>query len=147
VFAHSQYLALDAYNLGMVVSLFCLAVGLGVVFAATRSIFPSFIAHALINVPMAPLWQGVCLAALLVGASAVWPRGRAWARQVFSGAPAWSYGVLALVGAVWAVVSRQFDILSHVAVGLVLCAVVLHATERRRNSRARIVSVRESVRS
>jgi hypothetical protein len=29
-------------------------------------------------------------------------------------------------------VSRRFDVVSHIAVGLVLCAVVLHAIERRR---------------
>jgi hypothetical protein len=41
-----------------------------------------------------------------------------------------------MAGAGWAVAARQFDALPQVAVGLVVCAVVLHAIERQRNARA-----------
>jgi membrane protease YdiL (CAAX protease family) len=56
----------NLYNETMIISLFCLALGLGVVFAWTRSLVPSMIAHAIINVPMIPVWQGVLLAAFAV---------------------------------------------------------------------------------
>ena len=51
----------NAYNITMIASLFCVAIGLGIVFAWTRSLIPSIIAHAIINVPMTPLWQGALL--------------------------------------------------------------------------------------
>jgi hypothetical protein len=138
--AHSQYLRFDAYNLGTVVSLFGLAVGLGVVFAATRSIVPCFIAHALINLPMTPLWQGICLTTCVVVATVVWRRGWKQLRQAFSGARGLSCVLLGVVGAGWAVAARQFDALPQIAVGLVVCAVVLHVMERRRNARAAAAS-------
>ncbi len=136
VFAHRQYFSLDAYNLGMLVSLTTLAVGFGVIFAVTRSIVPSFIAHALINVPATPLWQGISLAACLVVAAVIWPRGRERLRQAFAGARTPSCLWLGLAGAGWVIAARQFDALSQLALGLVVCAVVLHAIERRRNARA-----------
>ena len=49
-FAHSQYLLANAYSLGMITSLFVLAVGLGLAFAWTRSLVPSVLAHSIINV-------------------------------------------------------------------------------------------------
>ena len=140
VLAHGQYLRFDAYNVGTVVSLLGLAVALGVVFAATRSILPCFIAHAVINLPMTPRWQGVCLAACVVVAAIVWRRGRERLRQVFSGARGPACIVLGVAGGGWAVAAQQFEALPQVAVGLVVCAVVLHALERRRNARAAIAS-------
>jgi hypothetical protein len=135
VFAHSQYLRLDAYNLGTALSLLGLAVGFGVVLAVTRSIVPSFIAHGLINLPMTPRWQGIVMVACVVGAVLVWRRGRDWLKQAFSGARGLSCVVLGLAGASWAVAARRFEVLPQVALGLVGCAVVLHAIERRRNAR------------
>jgi hypothetical protein len=57
-FAHRQYLIANVYNTTMIASLLFLAIGLGVVFAWTRSLIPSIIAHAIINVPLTPFWQG-----------------------------------------------------------------------------------------
>lgn len=136
VFAHSQYLRLDPYNLGMVAGLFCLALGLGIIFAATRSLLPSIVAHALINVPMTPFWQGVCLAVFVLGAGFAWRSARERVRQAFALAPVPSCLGLGLVGAGWATAARHVDAMAHVAVGAVLCAVVLHAIERRRNAQA-----------
>lgn len=132
VFAHSQYLSLDAYNLGMVASLFCLSIGFGVIFATTRSLLPSVIAHALINVPMTPLWQGICLAGFVSVTLVAWRRGRERMRHAFLAAPALSCLALGLVGAIWAMATRRFDVLEYVAVGAVVGAVALHAIERRR---------------
>jgi membrane protease YdiL (CAAX protease family) len=56
-FAHRQYLIANPYNITMIASLFCVAIGLGIVFAWTRSLIPSIIAHTIINVPMTPVWQ------------------------------------------------------------------------------------------
>ena len=136
VFAHSQYLRFDAYNLGTVVSLLGGAIGFGVVFAATRSIIPCFIAHAVFNLPMTPLWQGICLGACVVTAAVVWRRGTERLRQAFSGARRLSCVILGLAGTGWAVAARHFEALPKIGVGLVVSAVALHAIERRRNARA-----------
>ncbi len=51
VFAHRQYLIPNAYNIGMVFSLLCLALGLGIVFAYTKSLIPSMIAMPSLTSP------------------------------------------------------------------------------------------------
>lgn len=134
LFAHSQYLRPDLYNLGTALSLLGLAIGFGVVFAVTRSIVPGFIAHALINMPLTPLWQGIAMAACVIVAALVWRRGRDWVKRAFSGARGLGCVALGLAGAGWAVASREFEFLPQVAPGLVVCAVVLHAIERRQNT-------------
>jgi membrane protease YdiL (CAAX protease family) len=48
-----------------------------VVFAWTRSLIPSVIPHAIINVPMKPTWQAVVLAAFVTGVMLAWRRGAA----------------------------------------------------------------------
>lgn len=139
VFAHSQYLRPDLYNLGTAASLLGLGLGFGVLFAVTRSIVPCFIAHALINVPLTPWWQGVVMAACVIVAALAWRRGWERLKQAFSGARGLSCLVLGLAGAGWAVAARQFPMLPQVALGLVGCAVVLHAIERRRMARAQSI--------
>lgn len=134
LFAHSQYLGLSAYNLGMVFSLACLAIGFGVVFAVTRSLVPSMITHVLINVPMTPLWQGVTLGACVLVTLIAWRRGRDYVRRAFSAAPVPACLLLGLAGAAWPVAARRWDALPYVAVGMVLAAVALHVIARRRNS-------------
>lgn len=84
--SHKQYLIANAYNVTMVLSLFCIAVGLGVVFAWTRSLIPSMIAHAIINVPMTPVWQAVLLGAFIVVIFFGWRGGFVAIKQVFRGA-------------------------------------------------------------
>ena len=130
VFSHSQYLSPDAYNIGMVVSLFTLAVGFGVVYAWTRSLVPSIIAHAIINVPMTPPWQGVLLAAFLIGVAFTARRGAAVVAQIFSGTRPGTAVALGVLGAGYAVAARRVDALEFAAVGMLLVAIVLEATER-----------------
>jgi hypothetical protein len=60
----------------MVASLFCVAIGLGIIFAWTRSLIPSMIAHAIINVPMTPFWQGALLLVFAIIAFFAWRVGR-----------------------------------------------------------------------
>jgi membrane protease YdiL (CAAX protease family) len=136
-FAHTQYLMPNAYNAGMIMSLLMLAIGFGVVFAWTRSLIPSITAHAIINVPMTPTWQGVLLAAFVIGAIFSWRRGVATFKQIFSTASAVASVALAVVGAGYAIAAARFDIVTILAAAMVVFAVVLEAMDRRRN---RIVS-------
>jgi membrane protease YdiL (CAAX protease family) len=84
VFSRGPYVILDLYNLPSLVSLFLLAVGFGVVFAWTRSLVPSVVAHSIINLPMTPVWQVAALAVVLVGAALCSRRGVGIIRQVFA---------------------------------------------------------------
>jgi membrane protease YdiL (CAAX protease family) len=136
-FAHTQYLMPNAYNAGMIMSLLMLAIGFGVVFAWTRSLIPSITAHAIINVPMTPTWQGVLLAAFVIGAIFSWRRGVATFKQIFSTASAVASVALAVVGAGYAIAAARFDIVTILAAAMVVFAVVLEAIDRRRS---RIVS-------
>jgi membrane protease YdiL (CAAX protease family) len=83
-FAHRQYLIANEYNMTMIASLFCMAIGLGIVFAWTRSLIPSIIAHAIINVPMTPVWQGALLVVFAIGCFFAWRRGARAFKQVFT---------------------------------------------------------------
>jgi membrane protease YdiL (CAAX protease family) len=136
-FAHGQYLALDAYNLSMVASLFVVATAFGVVFAHTRSLIPSVAAHAVMNVPMTPLWQGLFLAASVIGALVVARQGWQVVRRVFSGATVARCAVLAGIAMVFWVAARRTDGAGLAGAALVLLALAFEAIER---SRARTVA-------
>lgn len=81
--SHKQYLIANLYNVTMIVSLFCVAVGLGTVFAWTRSLVPGIIAHAIINIPMTLAWQAGLLATFAVVIFFSWRGGQAALRKVF----------------------------------------------------------------
>jgi membrane protease YdiL (CAAX protease family) len=133
-FAHGQYLRLDPYNLGMTVSLFTLALGFGVVFAWTRSIVPSMVAHAIINVTMTPFWLSVVLIVFLIVAALAARRAAGVIEGVFRGATtrggaAACFG-LAVVCAAYALAAGRISHLSYVAAGMLLIAVILTALDR-----------------
>jgi hypothetical protein len=130
-FAHTQYLIPNAYNASMVASLLLLAIGFGVVFAWTRSLFPSVVAHAIINVPMTHLWQGVVLITFLIGALVAWRRGAVAVKQVFSRTSVVGCVALAVVGADYAIAAPRVKHLDLAAVGMVILAVGLEAMELR----------------
>ncbi|MDQ2841743.1 MAG: CPBP family intramembrane metalloprotease [Acidobacteriota bacterium] len=133
-FAHTQYLVPNAYSAGMIASLLTFAIGFGVVFAWTRSLIPSIIAHAIINVVMTPPWQGALLVAFVIGMFITWRRGVAMIRQVFSNASAAACAALAVVGAGYAIMAARDEPLVYVAAaGAVVLAVGLEAMDRRRN--------------
>jgi len=73
-FEHTQYQIPSAYSAGMIVGLFMSAVGFGVAFAWTRSLIPAIIAHVVFDIPMTPFWQGLLVAALILGALFSWRR-------------------------------------------------------------------------
>jgi membrane protease YdiL (CAAX protease family) len=135
-FAHSQYLLPNAYSAAMIASLLVLAIGFGMVFAWTRSLIPSVVAHAIINVPMTPPWQGVILAAFVIGAVVVWRRGAGVVKRVFSGATVFWCVALALVGMGYAIASRRVEGLVFAAAAMVALAVVLEALDRRQDPAA-----------
>lgn len=132
-FAHGQYLRLDPYNLGMTVSLLTLALGFGVVFAWTRSIVPSMIAHAIVNLTMTPFWLSLVLIVCLIVAALAAPRVAAVVEGVFRGdrrgrAPACF--ALAAACAAFALAAGRIAHLSYVAAGMLLVAVILTSRER-----------------
>jgi hypothetical protein len=110
-----------------------LGIGFGVVFAWTRSLVPSVGAHAVINVPMTPLWLGVLVAALVIGAVVAARRGAAVVSRVFSGANLAGYAALGLLGIGYAIVSRRFNSLEFAGAAMVVLAVGLEAMDRRRD--------------
>ena len=137
VFAHSQYFEPNAYNAAKIPSLLLAALGSGVVFAWTRSLAPSVLAHAISNLPMTPFWQGVIVTTLIVGAVASARRGAVVVREVFAHAAFGPCVVLGVVGAGYALVSARFDWFVFVAAAMVVVAVVLEGMDKRRERSAR----------
>jgi len=82
-FAHGQYLHPNVYNATLILTLLLSALGFGVVFAWTRSLIPSMIAHSIIDIPMTPAWDGVLLALFLIGVFFTWRRGVTTLKGVF----------------------------------------------------------------
>lgn len=130
VFAHKQYLIANAYNMTMVVCLFCLALGLGIVFAYTRSLVPSMLAHALINVPMTPRWQVATLIVFVVGCMFAFGDGRRATRQVFRGTSPAACGLLAVVGTTYVIAAGHFAFMTTVGIVLLVLAVGIEWRER-----------------
>jgi membrane protease YdiL (CAAX protease family) len=130
-FEHTQYQIPNAYNAGMIVGLFMSAVGFGVVFARTRSLIPAIIAHVVFDIPMTPLWQGVLVAALILGALFSWRPGLAMVRRVFSrkeGAADWA---LIAIGTGCAIAGARVRGLEYVGIGMVVLAISLESIEAR----------------
>lgn len=127
-FAHKQYLIANAYNVTMVVSLFCMAIGLGIIFAWTRSLVPSIIAHALINIPMRPFWQGVLLVAFVIGVCFAW-RGGIKALAVFRNARFVTCVLLVLLQTAYVIGDGLIPGLTYLAMAMLLMALVLEAID------------------
>jgi membrane protease YdiL (CAAX protease family) len=130
VFSHSQYLMPNAYNVAMSATLLVGAVGFGVVFAWTRSLVPSIIAHAILNVPMRPIWASVVVALFVIGAFIMARQARAVARQVFASSRAVVMLALAVIGAAFAIAAPRVPAVAYAAVGMLLVAVVIETRER-----------------
>ena len=131
VFSHSQYLMANAYNFGMIVSLLIGALGLGIVFAYTRSLIPPIVAHALTNIPVTGVWQWIVAGIMVIGA--IW-FGRSALRvtsKVFQGNAVAPALLLAIVGAGYAMAANRFEAMALVAVAALVVALVLEALQRR----------------
>jgi len=140
-FAHRQYLIANAYNLSMIASLFCVAMGLGIVFAWTRSLVPSIIAHAIINVPMTAVWQGALLLVFVIGAFFAWRGGVKAAKQVFTNAPGAACAVLVALETAYVIAAGRIDRMTYAAIGMMFVAVALEAIDRRESRRVKGASV------
>lgn len=132
VFSRGAYTILDLYNLPSLVSLFVLAVGLGVVFAWTRSLVPCVVAHSIINLPMTYFWQVVVLAALLVGTALFSRRGASAIKQVFAGTSALLCLVLAAICSGYAFFSQGTPAAVYVGAGVLGLGVGLESMQRDR---------------
>jgi len=140
-FAHPQYLIANAYNITMIASLLCLAIGLGVVFAWTRSLVPSMIAHAIINVPLTPLWQGVLLVVFAIGAFFVWRGGLRAVKQVFTNTSVAACIVLAVTLALYVIEAHRIDGMTQIAIGMLVIALSLEAIDHRESRSAGAASI------
>jgi len=119
-FAHRQYLIANAYNVTMIASLLCLAIGFGVVFAWTRSLIPSMIAHAIINIPMTPRRQGVLLVLFAIGGFSAWRRGVRVLKQLFANASVAACAVLAVTLSVYVLEAHRVNGMTQNAVGMIV---------------------------
>jgi membrane protease YdiL (CAAX protease family) len=134
-FAHIQYQIPNAYNFGMILSLIVLAIGFGVVFAWTGSIVPSFIAHAIINIPMTLSWQAATLILLLIGASIAWRPGVAALRKTFHGASPPLCIVLGIAFGAYSAASARLEMAAAiVAAALLIIALVLEGIDKYRTN-------------
>ena len=90
------------------------------------------VAHAIINVPMTPLWRCIVVLAFVIGAVLMARRGMAVLKHVFSNARVGACAALGVLGIGWAIAAQRFDHLPFVAIGMVVLAVGLDVVERRR---------------
>jgi hypothetical protein len=132
-FQHAQYHIPNLYNAGMIAGLLLCALGFGVVFAWTRSLIPGIIAHAIIDIPMTPVWQSLVILLMLVVAWGARKRGAAILRVVCSNRNASAYATLAALSAIWAVLGTRISRLEYLAAAMLALAVVLEALERRQD--------------
>jgi len=132
-FAHGQYLTPNAYNVCTAASLLMLALGFGVVFAWTRSLIPSMVAHALINFPMTPAWGLAMLAVLVIGGVVTRRRAVAIVKHVFSNARVTACVALGVLGTGWAIAAQWIEGLDLAAAAMLVLAVGLESVDRWRS--------------
>jgi membrane protease YdiL (CAAX protease family) len=128
---HTQYKIPNMYNLGMILGLFLSAIGFGVVFAWTRSLFPAIFAHMIFDIPLTPRWQGLLAIVLIISSLFIWRQGLDISRKVFSTSKHVAYWVLALPGAACALASTRIRGLEYVGVGMLVLAVALEFLDLR----------------
>jgi membrane protease YdiL (CAAX protease family) len=132
-FSHKQYLIANLYNVTMIASLLFLAIGLGVVFAWTRSLYPSMVAHAIINVPMTPRWQAGLLVVFLAVIFFAWRGGMAAVRQVFANTRLAASALMAIILALYAVLANRIPAMTWIAFVVLAAALALDVIDQRRN--------------
>lgn len=65
---HFQYYRADVLNVGMVLSLFIVSLGIGAAYLATRSLLAPMLVHSLMNIPARAPWDLVFVGLMVVGA-------------------------------------------------------------------------------
>ena len=90
------------------------------------------VAHAIINIPMTPFWQGVALAAFVIGALITTRTAVAVVKHVFASASVTACIALGLLGTGWAIAAQRIQPLQFAAAAMVVLAVGLEFVDRRR---------------
>ena len=140
-FRHNQYFRADPYNVGMISGLLLSAIGFGVVFAWTRSLIPAMIAHAVFDIPLAPVWEGVLLAGLVIGAVVTGRRAIPIVKKVFAAGRLSACVALGVIGAAYSIVASRDELLIYLAAIMMLgLAVVLEVKERPRMRAADVLT-------
>jgi hypothetical protein len=76
-----------------------------------RSLLPSIIAHAIIDVPLRPSWLSLLLAVFVIGAVLTGSRGAAATQQIFPNARIVPMLALGLIGAVYGIAAPRIPAL------------------------------------
>jgi hypothetical protein len=97
------------------------------------------IAHAIINVPMTPLWQGALLVVFVIGAFFVWRGGVRAVKQVFTNTRVVACTLLAVVLTLYAIEAHEIHGMTQIAMGMLLVALVLEAIDPNRNVREEVL--------
>jgi membrane protease YdiL (CAAX protease family) len=139
-FAHAQYLVANLYDITMVLSLLFMAFGLGLVFAWTRSLVPSIIAHAIINFPMTPRWQAIALLAFAIGAFFAWRGGVNAVKEVFKTPAIPACLLLAILETAYIVAAERTGAIVYAAGLLIVLALGMEIIDRRRGTSRSIVA-------
>ena len=140
-FSHDQYLIANVYSIGMVISLLAGSLAVGYVYARTRSLIPTMVAHAVVNVPSTRPFQ---LASLAVIAVILWRARKPVAAAIHEGigwlrgvTPRWLVSAMAVGGAAFAVVNQQLgDMMLPIGLVLLVGAVGPEWRDKRRGSAA-----------
>ncbi len=135
-FSHGQYLIANVYSIGMVISLLAGSLALGYIYARTRSLIPTMVAHALVNIPATTPFQLATLAAMAAilwrarGSVAAGIReGAGWLRAAM---PRWLVPTVAVGGAAFAVLNQHLgDLMLLIGLILLVGAVGLEFRDRR----------------
>lgn len=136
-FSHGQYLIANAYSIGMVISLLAGSLAVGYVYARTRSLIPTIVAHAIVNVPSTRPFQ---LATLAVMAIIAWRARQPIAAAIHEGigwlqavTPRWLPWAMAVGGAAFAVLNQHLgDMMLPIGLLLLVGAVGLEWRDKRR---------------
>jgi CHASE2 domain-containing sensor protein len=100
------------------------------------------IAHSIFDVPMTPVWRGVVLAALLIGAVTTWRRAVPILKQVFAAASGTACVALGVVAGGYAILASRDSLPLYVAAAaMVVVAVAIEATDRARKRTKTTASV------
>lgn len=91
------------------------------------------IAHAIINIPLTPLWQGALLVVFAIGAFFVWRGGVRAVKQVFTNTRVVACTVLAVALSLYVIEAHQIHGMTQIAIGMLVVALVLEAIDRREN--------------
>ena len=143
-FSHSQYLILNPFNIGMLLSTIFGAIVWGYIFYRTRSLLVTIIAHSIVNIPIRGIGLWVEIVAMLVviviaRREIIRALVDGW-RLVRSISRVWqAVGIVALFGLFAVAYALLGDIVSLIGIGVLIAALILIGLEKRR-ARSRVAA-------